>query len=191
MKPETCGRCGEEIRWGERHGRMAWWHREDVDHHVIHGTPSEPVPWIPEPAEPEEEHHANVIPDPELRAIRLKHQRQFIGLPTGEVILAEVPQGARTIINLARKHGWEVQEPSFARGSIMHASQDRVVRVSDLLLVRARLTTLDSPTRIAVASWRDGKFDYAYIGRRPPHVDRASNKALKAFLKGELLDEDA
>lgn len=191
MKPEVCGRCGQEIRWGERHSRMGWWHREDVDHHVIHGRPSEPMPWNPEHTDAEEDHHANEIPEPELRAIRLRSDREFVVNAAGEAVLAEVPRGARTIINLARKHGWEVLEPSYARGSIMHATQDRVTRVSDLLLVRARLRALDGTTQVAVASWRDGKFDYAFIGRRPPHTDKVDSKTLKAFLKGEPLDADA
>lgn len=34
---ETCSVCGEEVRWGWRHGREAYWHRSDVDHAPIFG----------------------------------------------------------------------------------------------------------------------------------------------------------
>lgn len=36
-RPETCSRCGEEVRRGWRHGREAYWHRLDVDHEPVFG----------------------------------------------------------------------------------------------------------------------------------------------------------
>lgn len=39
MKPEVCTHddCGQEVRWGYRDGRQAWWHRDDVGHEPIFG----------------------------------------------------------------------------------------------------------------------------------------------------------
>lgn len=36
-RPQTCSRCGEEVRYGTREGVTGWLHRGEVDHLPIFG----------------------------------------------------------------------------------------------------------------------------------------------------------
>lgn len=75
------------------------------------------------------------IPEPEIRARPAEK--------------AEIPRGATTIINLAKKHGWEVLT-TYARGPLLHASGTRVLRVVDSIRVRAH-----KGDRMVAATWVD------------------------------------
>lgn len=163
-----CRDCREEVRYGARDGAPGWLHREPKDHI---GFPVvapeveevEPLPPVEIPCRP-------VDPKDEI-----------------------VPGGVRTITNLLAKQGWELRRLTHARGPYVGAKGD-VLSISDTIVLGAREAPrcerggLDRPPRIAVASWRDGKFDFAYVGviRDGTFVTTgANNTAMKAWIKGE------
>lgn len=178
-KPETCAACGQEVRWGWRHDREAYWHREDVDHPPIFGNALTPEQWEVtrralaeargEKADEEEASH-------EIEPIEV-HAR--------DVTIDEFPprSGIRQVINLITKQGWELVSVRHARGPYMGARKS--LGVSDVHVVKARgPVRLDGTTPVAVASWRDLDFDFAYIGVLP-HLERVKSTDLKAWIKGK------
>lgn len=164
----VCRTCREEVRFGRRSDNPGWWHRGDVDHDTF------PVP-APEVEEIEP------LPEPEVVA----HAVQ----PKDEI----VPGGVRTITNLLAKRGWELRRLTHARGPYVGA-KDKLLSISDSVVLGAREKPrcarggLDRPPRIAVASWRDGKFDFAYVGVIQDGrvvTEPANNTAMKSWIKGE------
>lgn len=145
---EVCSRCGQEVRWGWRHGREMYWHREDVDHQPVFGQR-----LAPPPPEDLEEERDLTIPPPEVSA----H-------PVGP---DDFPprSGIRQIYNLIGKTpGWEVVRFTAARGPYV-GSKGEVLSISDSVVLTARgPVLLDGSRRVAVASWRDGAFDFAHLG---------------------------
>lgn len=180
----TCGRCGEEVRWGWRPGLTSptrpgsgfWMHRDPAaDHHPLLGTRLvDTVPPEPEPVEEGEgeveDPEPFVIPPPEVTSTPI------------DIGDERLPGGAKIVLNAARREGWTATA-TYSRGSRMHASQGTILGVSDFVVVRARL---DGADQVAVASWKDGGFDYAYVGEIRDHnviTTRADSKALRAHLK--------
>lgn len=202
---EVCAACGEEIRFGERHGHKAFWHREDVDHVPIHGHRAQPpdsnVLEAPEPTEEE-------IAAEALRNAKVEvwaHDvpltdfapqsgiRQIGNLVTGETRL--MPNGKTS---KSKKHppaapGWELINLHHARGPYK-GSKGEVLSVSDTHVMRARGPVgLDGARRWAVASWRDLKFDFAWIGiikdGRLTIDRRATSDEMKDWIRGHDLPE--
>lgn len=116
-----------------------------------------------------------------------------------------VPSGARQIAELvsgvtrmtpagksskSRKHppmapGWELRRLTHARGPYVGSSGE-ALSVSDTIVLGARGPEVDGRRRIAVASWRDGAFDFAYTGIVAGAVattTAANSNALKAWIK--------
>lgn len=101
--------------------------------------------------------------------------------------------GIRQVINLVhgkgktRVDGWELISVRHARGPYVGADGS-VLSISDTHVVKARgPRELDGGLPIAVASWRDGKFDFAFIGtikdnRLDPHKVDATT--MKNWIKG-------
>lgn len=207
---EHCGRCGAEVRYGVRPSparppadqeRPYWMHRDvadDLDHAVIFGKP-----WTPElqqildaalaemaargkvdtkkkqekAEEVEEKDVWAEVPAPELRSHPV------------DIDTFEPRSGVRTLHRLVGKTaGWEVRSLTAARGPYVGA-RGQVLSISDSTLMRMRgNTTLDEGTQVAVASWRDGAFDFAYTGfirGSTVWTQPANSNGLKAFIKGE------
>lgn len=188
---ETCSRCGEEVRWGWRHGREAYWHREDVDHHPIFGQS-----FTPEMAEEVRRQYEDVIryddegkpyttqefdilrdKDAARRKRRLAELRgQDPDAPPPPPPEPEVwghpvepdsfppRSGIRQVINLVEKTpGWERRRLTHARGPYL-GMDGSVLSISDTVVLGARGPDLDVGTPVAVASWRDGSFDHSFVG---------------------------
>ena len=228
---ETCGRCGEEIRFGTRDGVTAFWHRDPVDHLPAHGKP-----WTPEDGARleaeldrlrvrpvgEEEDGLQKIEFYTTRRVGLKGEAakayDAIHSPEGKVMPPVevwshtvapddplVPQGARLLAELVSgvtrvtpkgksskspKHppmapGWELRRLTHARGPYVGATGE-CLSVSDTIVLGARGPEVDGARRIAVASWRDGAFDFAYTGilkGGAVTTNAANSNALKAWIK--------
>jgi len=116
-----------------------------------------------------------------------------------------VPQGARLIAELVSgvtrvtpkgksskspKHppmapGWELRRLTHARGPYVGSSGE-CLSISDTIVVGARGPEVDGARRIAVASWRDGAFDFGYTGvikGGALETTIANSNALKAWIK--------
>lgn len=228
---ETCGRCGEEIRFGTRDGVTKFWHRGPVDHEPAHGRA-----WTPEDTARQQalldQLRVRPVGEPEdgVQRIAFYTVRRFglkgdaakaydalnapeeAVLPPVEVWCHPVdpadpitPSGARTLAALVSgvtrvtpggktskslKHppmapGWELRRLTHARGPYVGASGE-CLSVSDVVVLGARGPEVDGGYRIAVASWRDGKFDFAWTGvvkDGTAHTEQANSDALKAFIK--------
>jgi hypothetical protein len=199
--PDTCSRCGEEVRLGWRNGVKGWLHREDVDHHTLLGHIHTQ----------HDEDRKNAILDevrydddhPEGYTIR---KRYHVGvadddvepepIPAPEVVAEPIektspylPGGAKQIWNLAEKHGWTIVSATRSRGPRVHASHGTLLSISDFFLLKIRL---DSEDRAAVASWTDGKFEFAYNVRidrtnKKLYPDSANSDGLKTWIKGDFV----
>lgn len=188
-KAETCSRCGQEVRYGTRHGVTGWLHREDVDHIAILGQI-----FTPEMAA-EVERQRNVVVRhfddgtsyttaeydiekdrvvdrrrarlAELRgeALQTEHEIPPVEIPCHPLEVEDLPprSGMRQVANLLLKtDGWELRRLTHARGPYIGQSGE-CLSISDTIVIGGRCK-VDDGTRIAVASWRDGKFDHAFIG---------------------------
>jgi hypothetical protein len=95
--------------------------------------------------------------------------------------------GIKQVINLvAKTDGWERHRLTHSRGPYV-GSKGECLSISDFVVLGARQVLLDGTVRVAVASWRDGKFDFAYIGiikdhRLNPH--RVDATSMKNWIKG-------
>lgn len=94
--------------------------------------------------------------------------------------------GIRQILNIiTRTDDWELRRLTHARGPYV-GSAGTALSISDSVVLGARGPGVDSGVRIAVASWRDGAFDFAYTGILKDGVvttTAADSKALKAWIK--------
>lgn len=185
-----CASCGEEIRKGFRDGKDAWWHREVVDHAPIHGhrvtaaaieenrRQREDVIRYDSEGEPYTTAEQEIRKDKDVdrRKRRLAdlqgHDPDYVEpLPEPEfrryaVEVESLPprSGMRQVANLVLKtDGWELRRLTAARGPYL-GSDGSVLSISDSLVLGARGPEVDGGVAIAVASWRDGKFDSAYAG---------------------------
>jgi hypothetical protein len=196
-RPQTCSRCGQEVRYGVRGGIKGWLHRDpDVDHMPLFGGPL----WSPELQARLEASLAEM-------AARGKADKKKDSGPAEEEDQpdkwAEVPEpyvtaqpvgpgdfpprsGIRQIYNLVEKtKGWEVANFTLAIGPYVGA-RGQVLSISDSVKMVMRGPGVDSGVRVAVASWRDGSFDSAYIGilkGNTVHTQPANSNALKAWIK--------
>lgn len=81
--------------------------------------------------------------------------------------------------------GWEVRRLTGARGPYI-GSDGSVLSISDTIVLGAVGPEVDGGRAIAVASWRDGKFDTAYKGRikdGTAHIDPVNATDLKTWIK--------
>jgi hypothetical protein len=155
-----CRTCREEVRFGTRDGHPGWWHREAVEHV---GFP------VPAPEIVEEQ----TLPPVEVSCHPVDPKDPL------------VPGGVRTVVNLIAKSGWELRRLTHARGPYVGAKGD-VLSTSDTIVLGAREVDGD---RCAVASWRDGKFDFSYLGIIKPGVvvvehGPANATEMKSWIKG-------
>jgi hypothetical protein len=153
-----CRTCRAPVRYGRRHERHGWWHREDLDHDAF------PIP------EPE------VIADPVIPPIEIAcHAVE----PKDEI----VPGGVRTITNLLAKRGWELRRLTHARGPYIGAKGEALSISDTIVLGAVGPRSLDGKVLRAVASWRDGKFDFAYaLGG--DSMTKVNATELRNFIKG-------
>lgn len=95
--------------------------------------------------------------------------------------------GIRQVVNLVEKtEGWERHRLTHARGPYVGSSGE-CLSVSDTIVLGARNVLLDGSVRVAVASWRDGKFDFAFIGILKDHrlnPVRVDATTMKNWIKG-------
>jgi hypothetical protein len=175
----VCSACGEEIRWGLRHGSMNFWHREDVEHHPIlgHRVPFTTRAIQQAEAELEGDDDGPIGPLPPVEIYRRPVEPDIF----------EPRSGIKQVVNLVEKtEGWERYRLTRARGPYV-GSKGQCLSISDTIVLGARQVLLDGTVRVAVASWRDGKFDFAYIGiikdnRLSPH--RVDATSMKNWIKG-------
>jgi hypothetical protein len=196
-RPQTCSRCGEEVRYGVRGGIKGWLHRDpEVDHMPLFGGPL----WTPELQARLEASLAEMA----ARGSSDKKKKQESEEPAEEKQKwDEVPEpcvtaqpvgpddfparsGIRQIYNLVEKTaGWEVVNFTLAIGPYVGA-RGEVLSISDSVKMVMRGPGVDSGVRVAVASWRDGAFDSAYTGilkGNTVHTQPANSNALKAWIK--------
>lgn len=177
--PQTCGRCGEEIRWGRRDNLDGWWHRENVDHMAVLGvyTPRESLleQWdgrlwtfgeAPEPEEGAEDGEEGGSSDFEP-----------IEVPSTPVDPKDAPAGPKRLANLGLKLGWELVRLTYARGPYMGAN-GKSLGVSDVHVVALRRGRLG-----AVAYWRDGKAVAGWLLDEDGWLDRVGISALQNWMK--------
>ncbi len=217
-RPETCSVCGQEVRFGARQpsDNPSWLHREPVDHQTILGQRFTPAAQFS--AEMEYLHREFIDADgkPYTAALydirkdkdverRKRRLAEYHGqdpdyvepLPPIEIHATPVEpdtfaprSGLRQVVNLVEKTpGWERYRLTHARGPYLGANGESL-GVSDTIVLGAREDVgLDGSRRFAVASWRDGKFDHAYIGvlkdGRLDPLDRADATTMKNWIKGK------
>lgn len=210
--PAQCSVCGQEIRLGYRDGKKGWWHRENVDHAPIQGhrltwaaqeesrRQREEVIRYAEDGTPYTTAEWEIKKDPDkdrrrrrLAALRGEDPDWVEPIPAPEipkhtVEVESLPprSGMRQIANLVLKtEGWELRRLTAARGPYV-GSDGSVLSISDSLVLGATGPELDGGVAIAVASWRDGKFDHAYAGRLKDgvaKVDPVNATELKNWIK--------
>lgn len=177
-----CEHCGEVVKYGWRHGQAGWWHRHDPGH-------SSTTPRVaqedttPEPIPPVEVCAHDVDPTDFAPTSGI---RQIANLVSGATRVTPAGKSSTSKKHPAMAEGWELVNLHHARGPYM-GSKGECLSISDTHVLRARAVRLDGTVDIAVASWRDGKFDFAYIGtirdgNLSPH--RVSSDDLKGWIKG-------
>lgn len=92
----------------------------------------------------------------------------------------------RQIANLLIKtEDWELRRLTHARGPYLGQGGE-CLSVSDTIVIGGQ-RRVDDGTQVAVASWRDGKFDHAYIGTiQDGHLNprRVDATTMKNWIKG-------
>lgn len=173
-----CALCGEEVRFGWRHGRPGWWHREDVDHEADPVVPEARTYELDEDGQPV---IIEPLPTPEVEC----HPVEVDSFPPRS--------GIRQICSLVIKQGWELRRLTHSRGGYLGA-KGQVLSVSDSVVLGARgPARIDGGVPIAVASWRDGSFDFAHVGlitggSRVP-MTKVNSSTLKGWIKGNDLPD--
>lgn len=194
-RPQTCSKCGQEVRYGRRDGITGWLHRESTDHLPLFGGPlhtSERQAVIEaslaemaargnakDKDDTEEEYVHEEIPEPEQRAYPL----EVDDLParSGMLQIANLILGK----NKDKVQGWELVNITRSKGPYVGA-RGQVLSISESTLIRARGPMVDTGQRVAVASFRDGGFDFAYTGILKDRVvatQPANFTGLKAWIK--------
>ena len=191
--PQTCSRCGEEVRYGVRADVKGWLHREEKDHLPLLGEL-----WTPDlqkgidyalaemasrgkadkakAAEPEEDEKESwdEIPEPEVppRDFDPADMRPRSGLLQMYNLLDKTP-------------GWEVKRLRFYRGPYLGA-RGQVLSIDDQHRLSGLGPVVDNGRRFVVGSWRNMEFDYGYLGvirGDKVYPDFGNSTALKAFIK--------
>lgn len=193
---EQCSVCGQEVRMGSRPDGTPrrWLHRTEVDHMVKHGHLSYPTMndarTVVEEEDPLQKAEVEVWAHPVdyTEFAGTSGIRQIANLVTGETRV--MPNGKTS---KSKKHppmapGWELVNITHARGPY-RGSKGEVLSVSDTHVLRARgPVELDGSRRVAVGSWRDGGFDFAYVGTIRDHrlVDlrKVGSDEMKTWIKG-------
>lgn len=198
----VCSRCGQEIRFGTRDGVKAWHHREQVDHVPRHGHAVPPRERRePEPTEEELAHQALQNAPVEIYAHDVDPAdfpaqsgiRQIANLVSGETRVMPNGKASKSMKHPPMAPGWELVNLHHARGPY-RGSKGEVLSISDTHVLRARRVRLDGTVDIAVASWRDLKFDFAFIGTiRNKALDprKVGSDELKDWIKGSPVNETA
>lgn len=211
----TCGRCGEEVRYGTRGSTTGWLHRTDVGHQAILGRPASPedlaeierqldLPRERTRADGTVEAYTTRQNDLERyrknKKFREAEERETQDdievepLPPPEVPCEPIGvdsfaprSGIRQVINLVAKQGWELRRLTRARGPYVGADGS-LLSISDTVVLGARGPSgFDGTTRVAVASWRDGKFDFAFTGTLKDgrlSTTKADATTMKNWIKG-------
>lgn len=199
--PAQCSACGEEVRLGVRDGQQGWWHRENVDHITIHGHRHTQADEDRDNAILDEVRYDEDFPDGytirERYNVGIKPEDvEKEPIPAPEVVAEPVektspylPGGAKQIWNLAVKNGWTIVSATRSRGPRVHASLGTLLGISEFFLLKIRL---DEQDRAAVASWTDGKFEFAYnvvIHRdtKTLTAEAANSDGLKTWIKGDFV----
>lgn len=141
----------------------------------------------------EDPDYVEPIPEPEVRRtpVEIDDDRVPGGAKTMARLVAgitRVTPGGKT--SKSPKHppmapGWELARLTYARGPYLGADGS-VLSISDTIVMGARGPEVDGGVAIAVASWRDGKFDTAYTGVLKDgvaKVDPANADQLKSWIK--------
>jgi hypothetical protein len=171
VKPLVCAVCHEEVRWGTRGGRLAWWHRDDqpdtttgyvdkrVGHEPVLGHPSWESNLVTVDVEGttkdgEEDDRIWVVPPPEVYAHPIDID--------GDGLDAELmPGGARNLIKAVRQRGGRALA-TYSKGPRIHSSHGNLLEMSGYVVVK-----FERDGRRAVARWvnKAGKWelDCAYI----------------------------
>lgn len=197
---EQCSVCGEEIRFGTRDGVTAFWHRENVDHMPKHGHLSYPskddTRVVEEEPDPLQSATVEVWAHP-VEPTEFAPQsglRQIANLVSGETRVMPNGKASKSKKHPAMAPGWELVNITHARGPY-RGSKGEVLSISDTHVLRARgPVEVDGSRRVAVASWRDLSFDFAFIGVLRPggRIDplrKASSDEMKDWIKGHDLPD--
>lgn len=194
-----------------------WLHREEVDHEVLHGQPvtdDHRAEWerqldLPR-TRPVYDKDGSVVGEETYTTRELDRKRMSKAkrdqldaeedvepepIPEPEVRRRPIDpaefaprSGIRQVVNLvAKTKGWTMYRLDYARGPYIGAA-GTVLSISDSVVLGAREEpALDGSVRFAVASWRDGDFDSAWIGTLKDHVaypQPANAKTMKQWIKG-------
>jgi len=211
----ACGRCGAEVRFGQRGGVTGFWHREETDHAAALGHVETPD----EAAERERQRHVERYLEDgtpyttagwEISKIKDRAKREAAEadaadleeyepdpIPEPEVTSTPIeigddrlPAGAKSVLVLAARNDWDAWA-TYSRGPRVHGTTGKVLEVSDFVLVRARS---QARGQVAVASWltKNDKpaFEFAYLGDLDDEAHKIlttpiNSRQLKALLKGE------
>ena len=133
------------------------------------------------------------IPEPEVRRTTVDIEDERV--PGGARAIAKLLAGITRVTPAGKsskslKHppmapGWELTRLTYARGPYLGADGS-ALSISDSIVINALGPEVDGGRAVAVASWRDGKFDTAYAGRlvgRSVKVDPVNADGLKAWIK--------
>lgn len=141
----------------------------------------------------DEEEGSDVFEPIEVHRIDLPRSgRLLVGCPDGTVAVAAVPGGARIIINLAKKQGWDVTRLTYSRGPYMGAG-GKSLGISDRVVLHVRGPVVDGNRLWGIASWRDGKSDSVWMVDETNQLRHSAAKQLTAWMKetpnteGELI----
>lgn len=195
-RPQTCSKCGEEVRYGVRGGVRGWLHRDEKDHLALFGTL-----WTPED-------QARVEASLAEMASRGKADKKTETLPSDddddgsdvwdtipepEVRCTPVPiedlrprSGILQMVNLIVKtDGWDLKAITRARGPWVGA-RGQVLSISDHHKVSALGPKVDNGQRFVVACWRDMKFESGYVGlirEGKVYPETLNSNDIKKFIK--------
>ena len=109
---------------------------------------------------------SRIVPPPEIRATEL------------DLSDPRIPGGAQQVIKAALAGGWRLKV-TYARGPLMHSSQQTFLRMVDSVLIRGRRL----PGEAFGAEWLDNKFDVAYARGLDRPTAKIGANDLKARLK--------
>lgn len=194
----ACSRCGQEVRFGERDGMKGWWHREAVDHHPVLGHSPQQRAEVHEEPPTEEEIAAEALQNAQVEVWAHDADpeefspqsgiKQIYNLVTGVTRKSPTTgKASKSPKHPAMAEGWELVNLHHARGPY-RGSKGEVLSISDTHVLRARgPVELDGSYRVAVASWRDLAFDFAFIGTVANgrlDVRKADSDTMKNWIKG-------
>lgn len=189
----ACSRCGEEVRFGEREGKRGWWHRGPVDHmpvlgHSVPAAVSNMLEAEEEQAAADEEEGRMGPPEVPAHPVDLADFAAQSGLRQIGNLVSGVTKAGKKKSDPPAAPGWELVNITHARGHYM-GSKGGSLGISDTHVLRARGPVgLDGSRRVAVASWRDLKFDFAFVGAimggKLTSTRKVSSTEMKDWIKG-------